>query len=296
MMEQWKNILAFNRSERRGIFILIILLLTGFTINTCIRNIHNDALTIKTEVILAECGADNYFEKNNFRRKKYSERNTVQKDSLFFFDPNTITPGGWQQLGLSEKQAAVISRYVVNGGRFRQKEDLKRSFVISEDFYSKVEPWIKIELPQHEVNVARHQKELSGKTSIKAINLNMADTSELTGLRGIGAVLAKRIVKYREALGGFHSLQQLSEVYGISPEVVEINNEAIVVDRNEIIPVNINLASQKALSAHPYINKRLAYIITAIRKESGIKSNDDLISRLPSGTEINPNLWPYLKY
>ena len=50
------------------------------------------------------------------------------------------------------------------------------------------------------------------------VELNSADTTALKKVPGIGSVFAKRIIKYRELLGGFYSVEQLGEVYGIDEE------------------------------------------------------------------------------
>lgn len=295
-MDQWKNILAFNRAERRGIWILSVLILIISGINVYLRTIRSEVSELKIEVILAKSRTDNTWS----NRKKYSAGSSGKVsgkiDSLFFFDPNTITSDNWQKLGLSEKQASVIKRYLSKGGRFRNKEDLKRSFVISESFFKRIEPWIRIDepiKPNYEKATGMMQESTNRKTNIC---INTTDSIELTSLRGIGGVLAKRIISYRDALGGFHSVKQLEEVYGLSPQVVEMNNSKININTEEIRLISLNLASQQTLELHPYISKRLAYIIISLRKERRILSKEDMISRLPDGTDINPNLWRYLEY
>lgn len=53
------------------------------------------------------------------------------------------------------------------------------------------------------------------------VELNSADTTELKRLRGIGSVLSVRIVKYRNKLGGFSSVEDLKNVYGLSDETYQ---------------------------------------------------------------------------
>ena len=53
------------------------------------------------------------------------------------------------------------------------------------------------------------------------LDLNRATTQELTTLPGIGEVLAQRIVDYRNANGPFASVDDLLEVNGIGPGILE---------------------------------------------------------------------------
>lgn len=102
-------------------------------------------------------------------------------------------------------------------------------------------------------------------------------------LHGIGSVLSKRIVKYRESLGGFHSIDQINEVYGLSLEIFEqikpnlqINNETL------IQRININLAAADELAIHPYINKKQAQTIVNYRNQHGNFKNLESLSQIKS--------------
>ncbi|MCU4176001.1 helix-hairpin-helix domain-containing protein [Carboxylicivirga sp. N1Y90] len=102
------------------------------------------------------------------------------------------------------------------------------------------------------------------------IELNEADTAALVVLRGIGSVLARRIVYYRNRLGGFYDVKQLLEVEGVSPVVLSDNQEHLKVDPDQIKPVNINKASLKSMKNHPYIDFYMAKDIYELRKKDGV--------------------------
>ena len=51
--------------------------------------------------------------------------------------------------------------------------------------------------------------------AIEKVNINTATAEELMELPGIGPVIAKRIIEYREATGGFKNIEELKEVRGI---------------------------------------------------------------------------------
>ena len=294
-MEQWKDLLAFNRSERRGIWLLMILIITGTAANQVLKRSKSDAGLVRVSVIFEETLPLVEGREREYRSWDKSAKPTkVKRDSLFYFDPNTLTAELWQKLGLSEKQAAVITRYTSGGGRFRQKEDLRKSFVISDSFYAKVEPWIRI-APQ--TNTERDHKEYVQQGADRnSICINRADTTELKRLRGVGSVLASRIVSYRSSIGGFYSVDQLTEVYGLTEEVIASNLSRLTIDNNNIRTIAINEASEKTLESHPYISKRLAYVLVTMREESPLRGDEDLLKRLPPGIKLPNNLLPYLTY
>lgn len=291
-MENWKDLLTFNRSERRGIWLLILLIIISNFTNFIIRRNRETVDPVRLSIIYEESTPGLMQRANDYSyRKKPMKNRSSGRDSLFFFDPNTITSGQWQMLGLSEKQAAVITKYTSGGGSFRKKEDLRKSFVISESFYAKVEPWIRI-VPQ---STTEKKPGVSGYHR-NLICINQADTTEFKRLKGVGSVLASRIINYRNSLGGFHSEDQLAEVYGLSAEVVEWNSNVLSVDKENIRTIPVNGVSEKILASHPYITKKLAYVIVAMREDAPIISEQDLINRLPSGVSLPPHLLPYLRY
>lgn len=295
-MEHWKDLLAFNRSERRGIWLLMILIICGTAVNQILKRSMSETDMVRVSVIFEETLPVLESRAGEYKSWERPEKHKKgRRDSLFYFDPNTLTADLWQKLGLSEKQAAVITRYTSGGGRFRKKEDLRKSFVISESFYAKVEPWIRIP-PQ--ANNEREYKEppVQPGANRNTICINRADTTELKRLRGVGTVLASRIVSYRNSLGGFHSVDQLTEVYGLTEEVIASNLSRLTIDNNNIRTIAVNRATQRALESHPYISKRLAYVFVTMREESLLQGDEDLLKRLPAGIKLPNNLLPYLTY
>jgi len=86
------------------------------------------------------------------------------------------------------------------------------------------------------------------------IPINRADSAQLLPLPGIGPVFSGRIIRYRELLGGFVSVHQLSEVYGLGPETVERIEASILVDTTAIRRLDMNSASFSDLLRHPYLD------------------------------------------
>lgn len=99
--------------------------------------------------------------------------------------------------------------------------------------------------------------------------LNKADTTELKTLKGVGGYYAKKIVSYRKKLGGFYRINQILEVYGVKPEILENNKEYIQLDTNLISKMNINTISKEELKQHPYIKWSVANSIVLYRINHG---------------------------
>jgi len=292
-LENWKDLLAFNKAERRGIW-LLLLMIAGVTVLHVYVSLKPSAPDLVTITRLAAQADQQLDARTNYPGKPSGNGGSRKsKDSLFYFDPNTITAAEWELLGLSPKQAAAITRFTASRTPFKVPSDLKKSFVISEDFYTRVEPWIRI------TRVTRSPDQPSmvqNKPHFQTENLNLADTTALQALPGIGSVLARRIVNYRRSLGGFHSVGQLKEVFGMQPELVDKLEKRLSVSESEIIRLDINRLTVKELSAHPYISPKLAYLITELARKKPIRSEQELRAALPPGFAVSENLWPYLRY
>jgi competence protein ComEA len=112
-----------------------------------------------------------------------------------------------------------------------------------------------------------------------SIELNSADTTELKSLRGIGSGFARRIVKFRDKLGGFYCKEQLLEVYGLDENIFNLIKDGVLVDVSTIKKMKVNELSIKELKNHPYISYYQALAIVNARD-----ANTD--KRLNSADEI----------
>ncbi len=101
------------------------------------------------------------------------------------------------------------------------------------------------------------------------VELNSADTTILKKVPGIGSTFARRIVKYRELLGGYVSVQQLTEVYGIDNERYEELKPWFIADSTFIRKLNVNQAPIRELYRHPYIDSQQARAINQLRRQKG---------------------------
>lgn len=126
----------------------------------------------------------------------------------------------------------------------------------------------------------------------ETIELNKADTSGLKKIPGIGIGYANRIVKYRNLLGGYVSLSQLKEVYGLDDDLYEKITPYITIGGG-VRKIEINTISFDDLKRHPYINYKQASIVVDLRERKG---KIDSLDRLALLDEFSDHDIERLKY
>ena len=218
----------------------------------------------------------------------------------FMFDPNGLSVDDWKRLGLSEGQIRVIKNYEAKGGRFYKKEDLKKIYSVSEEDYTRLAPYIQIQQATPKRLVPKHRSDtLPGRQVHVAphlsIELNAADSVGLQQLPGIGPVFASRIIRFRDALGGFHHLSQLMDVYGMDTARFNGVKEYVQLDSSRVKKIPLNTADYNRLRSHPFIRSKLANAMVQYRKQHGpYRSLSDLLQIAIMNEEIFRKIVPYL--
>lgn len=148
-------------------------------------------------------------------------------------------------------------------------------------------------LPQSKPQYTRHSDKVAPGT---VIELNQADTTRLKQVPGIGSTFARRIVRYRELLGGYYTVEQLAEVYGIDEDRYNALAPWFRVDTTAIQPLLINQLPYKELLRHPYLNKSQVRQIDRMRRQKPLQSWVDL-SLLEEFTDLDrQRLRPYVSF
>ncbi len=289
----------FSKREYNGLMYFVLLSLAlflfpyGYRYYYQNRNSYGkkEALAIQQLVLV-----DRY-QKRTYAKSKFNSENSdkFKKPTYYKFDPNTSEVKDWQSFGLSPKQALSIVNYVKKGGKFYKPEDLKRMYTISPEKYEALLPYIAI------TPTANSFEKKPGFTYTKKeaviVEINSADTLELDKIRGVGLSFARRIVKYRERLGGFHTKEQLFEVFGVdTPKFNEIRDQ-VRIDVNFINKININTAEFDDLKRHPYLRFKEMNAIIQYRKQHGAyKSIADLSKVLILTPQTLQKIEPYLSF
>ena len=130
------------------------------------------------------------------------------------------------------------------------------------------------------------------------LDVNKADSILFEQLPGIGEKLSSRIVRYRERLGGFISLEQLKEVYGIQDSLFQQLKGQLLLNKSELPrKLSINKADYKALRQHPYVSHLMAKILLAyLRAHDRIKDEEELNSINGLDKKELEKLLPYLDF
>ncbi|MEI9908827.1 MAG: helix-hairpin-helix domain-containing protein [Bacteroidota bacterium] len=128
-----------------------------------------------------------------------------------------------------------------------------------------------------------------------AIDINTADTTAFISLPGIGSKLAARIVNFRDKLGGFYSISQVGETYGLPDSAFQKVKQYLKLENAFVKKININTATVDELKAHPYIKFAIANPIIAYRKEHGPFSKVEDVKKMMTITgDIYNKISPYL--
>jgi competence ComEA-like helix-hairpin-helix protein len=296
-MRKWlNNYFDFTRREFNGLLVLIFLILfvsvLPYTFNWIWPEDNDDA---------ADMPAIRRLEwKDSIRkvsRRAYAKPARYPKRivPISNFDPNELDAGGWEELGLSPKQAQAVKRFTEKGGRFFKKEDVAKMYTISPEAYARMEPYIRIRLR----DTIRHspRQQAYTKKVLQVFDVNTADTLQLQKIHGIGPAFARRIAAYRERLGGFYDIKQLKEVYGIDSLKYEEIKAQIRVEAGGLKFIHINTASFDDLKNHPYLKYKQVSAIIQYRKQHGKYSSfADLKKVAILTTETVDNLAPYLSF
>lgn len=235
-----------------------------------------------------------------------TETYDAKKDSLFFFDPNTIGKEDLMKMGLSEKVAGTWIRFREKGFVFRQPEDIGKVYGLREEKVKKILPFVRIRFQNennkrsfaHNNQNAIHESDFSEKRKepeFKRLDINRADSSALTELPMIGPVLAHRILKYRSMLGGFVYVGQMKEVYGMKEENYNAIRNKIYVDRN-FMPEKISLMKDdfKRINKHPYITYEITKKVVWFRKQAEITPEN--VCLVMEDDTLCERIKPYLKW
>ena len=237
-------------------------------------------------------------------RKKERVANPTRKSGLhpFRFDPNIVSKEELSRMGLSQKTVQQFLNYRQKGGIFYKKEDVAKIYAITNTQYQQLAPFILIKKKvgqrvstTNNAHRFKTPKIYANRNSVK-IDINKATLADWQQLQGIGPYYAKKIVQFREYLGGFATRQQVGTTYGI-PDTVFQKIYPHLLQSPIFRKVSINTASSEVLQKHPYIKKSQAKVIVNYRLNHGkYKRWEDVQKVRVFSKEELLRLKPYLSY
>ena len=295
---------AFHKSDKFAIIVLLIAIVACLVLFPLVKSTKKEANVSKTE---------NVEKSTQYARKKQAYYQVPKKEyELFDFDPNTADSTQLLRLGLQPWQVRNIYKYRAAGGRYNKPKDLARLYGLTLKQYKRLEPYIKIEKEVMAADVYKtpdNEAPVEKDTSLAAypiklmegelININTADTNDLKRIPGIGSYYAKRIISFRQRLGGIANVHQLLEIQGFPESSLKYmtTGQSASTRQLPITRIRINHLDVNNLSRHPYIRYVQAKEIMNHRRLRGpIKKADDL-RRLPSFTDKEvERLEPYIDF
>jgi len=269
-----KGYVKFTRDQRTGIFVLfgivIVLQLVWFFVGfSKIEKVDTEAqkwLALQREV-------------DDLKR-------TVQTDrpKIYPFNPNFITDYKGYKLGMSVQEIDRLLAFREKNKYVNSAKEFQEVTKVSDSLLNVIAPLFKFpDWVNHKKDFVEHKYvqnlAFAKKEKVILIDINNATKEDLIAINGIGEALSLRILSQKEKLGGFVSMEQLKEVWGLSPEVIQnLNTHFGVLKLPNLNKININNASLKELSQFFYFKYDLARQIVKYRSMNGdFKNIEDLI-------------------
>ena len=274
MKQLLKDYFSFSKKETVAAIILVVLI-GGFIVLPYVYKTNNSKpvldKNLQDQVAKVQQTPTVSDSVDEGSRQSFQPSNTVieTKFALFEFDPNTLDAAGWKRLGVRDKTINTIFNYRSKGGKFRKPEDISKIWGLRPIEAERIIPYARINTPQSNYAKSTFTSYEPSKKVISIIDINTASVNDMRNIPGMENGMQYRIVKFREKLGGFISLEQVKETYGMSDSAFEAMQPYIKFVPTAVVKLNINTASDMELNVHPYITKPVAKAIALYRTQHG---------------------------
>lgn len=299
----------FTKAERRGIMVLLMMTMMVWTVPTILPYLlpkQQEKIAGYTQM------ADEYFSASptdgnslqrsaptTFSRDISSKKNPTRPEkytrqkkpvAAFSFDPNTLPKDSLLLLGIPEKVVNILDNYRQKGGKFFKKEDLMKVYGFRQADFERLSPFIHLE----NENRKNQYKYSTKKYDYPVIlDINAAAEEDWKRLKGIGPYYSRKIVAYRDHLGGFSSINQVAEVFGFPDSVFQKIKDHLKLEQPVFRKIRLDTTDLQNLENHPYISRRQAKGLAAfinnhgpikdpkILRETGLFSEEDVNRLVP---------------
>ncbi len=297
MMNYLKDYFEFTRSERNGALSLIVCISGIFLLpyfyplfgqsdtsdfsvfKSLIEELESEAIAAADIQETYTNTSNSYYKKSasNYKsspKKEYTPNNSKYKSSK-------EKSGKYSKINSSEKSTDNPTP------PYQKKEYTKKEYPKKE--YSKKE-YPKKEYPKKEYDTPYIKK-----NSTQKIAINKATPETLQQLKGIGPAYSQRIIKFRDALGGFATVDQVGEVFGLPDSTFQSIKPQLLISSQLLKKININTATVDELKLHPYLKWKQANAIVTYREQHGLYNTPNDINKILSlPKDLTDKLIPYL--
>ncbi|QXP51856.1 helix-hairpin-helix domain-containing protein [Cellulophaga sp. HaHa_2_1] len=273
-MNSFKSHFKFSKQERSGIFFLLLIIVAlqvSYLVYSKAVNNHSAKLLKVDEATQAQIDA---------LKKSASQKGTLV---IYPFNPNYITDYKGYTLGLSVIEIDRLHQFRAADKFINSVQDFQKVTLVSDSLLDKISPyfkfpnWVKKAKTSNSLLVQDSERGVKAN-AVHVKDINLATALELKEVNGVGDKLSARIVKFRDRLGGFVDDEQVSEVYGLEPAVVQrITKKFKVLIPPLINKINVNTASASEMAQLVYLNYTVSKAIVVYREENkGIHSFEEL--------------------
>ena len=266
-----KSHFTFTKSQRKGIFLLIILII-GLQCFYFFVDFSKENISVDEKLLAAYNN-----EIDSLRLVELEARKPI----IYSFNPNYITDFKGASLGMSNEEIDRLLAFRKQDKWINSAKQFQEITKISDSLLNEISPYFKFpDWVDNPVSKPISNYNNRPKTFAQKQDLNTASAEQLQKVYGVGVVLSQRIIKYRSKFkGGFIADVQLQDIYGLEPDVIEnIQKDFTVKTPRAINKINLNLATIDELVTIPYIDYDLAHDIIGQRQlRDSFKSIDELI-------------------
>ena len=276
-----KSYFNFTKGESQAflllLFIIIVLLVLPAFFHSKYSSYKSDFTNLYKLSDSLSHMVSSYENKEMMTDENLANHSQIQ---LYHFNPNTISKDDLIVMGIYPNLAERIVNYRLKVAPFQCKQELLKVYGFSNKLFTRLSALI--DLPEEcPVNTFAKSPSFEKKDKqVVIVNINLADTTQLIALPGIGSKLALRIINYRDKLGGFLNKSQLGEVWGLKPETISMIEKQIEINTSMVKKIFINSCEVDALSKHPYCGYKMALIIVNYRKQHGVFTNLNQLEHL----------------
>lgn len=248
-----------TRKEQKGLIGFLVV----FGIIISIKLYKHEELTVRIEkasVASTQEEIDQPIAIRKVSKPQVKNKKVTRQEKLSCvkkFNPNSFSVDDWMKLGLTESISARTYKFLKLKSGISKPNDLLQVYGFKQVWIDQLKDSMVFEVPLFDIQ----------KSSAEV----------LSGLSGIGPKLSNRIVRYRNALGGFTQLEQIKEVYGIDSALFKQIYPFLRISDEQVQKIDLLNMALNELSQHPYISYDEAFSVISIRSEKGTLENSDLI-------------------
>ena len=204
---------------------------------------------------------------------------------MYPFNPNFITDFKGYKLGMKVDEIDRLLAFRKQGKFANSPEEFQQVTGISDSLLNTISPYFKFPDWINKKNQGQHPnsysksnwKEYPKKEAMKILDINQATKEDLMKVFGIGDAISDRILNQKEVYGGFVSMDQMNEIWGLSPEVLANLQKYFKINSlPKVKKININNASIKELGQFPYFKYPISKNIVTYRSMNGDLKIEDL--------------------